>query len=166
MKKLKRLLIAFLSVCAIAASFAFAACNDKNAETNGNNNISHVHKSEVVVFEPSTDVMTLSDDTSLKDYLDALKNNGEITFDGYVGSYGYFITSVDNIEAVTDADGHHGWSWAIYTDLVELDGVYYSSDYQTYSYGDKTLYYASVGVDGMPCIENYTYALVFEEWSY
>ena len=109
--------------------------------------------------------MQLADDTTLYDYLCALKEDGEINFEAEQGDYGMYITSVEGVTQTNE--GTNGYSWMIYTDLTELDGVVYSSaDYGTWGYDGKTLNSASYGVSGLPAVEGYTYALVYSYWSY
>lgn len=120
-------------------------------------------------FTASSEVMELTYTTSVKDYLDALAEDGLITFEGYESSYGYYITAVNGIEEQTTntATGSSGWSWMVYTDFTEDDGTIYADPaYGTFEYNGTTLASASYGVSYLPCVEGYTYALVYQSWSY
>ncbi len=55
----------------------------------------------------------------------------------------------------------------LYTDFTEADGVTYAdSSYGTFDYNGRELACASYGVSYLPCVEGYSYALVYEAWSY
>ncbi|MGN0814403.1 MAG: hypothetical protein ACI4MH_04135 [Candidatus Coproplasma sp.] len=163
MKKFTKLLYTALAVCALAAVLAFAGC--------GKSTVKFITaddgKAENAIFTVEKGLIELDDDTSVADYIAALKDNGELDYTAEDSTYGLFITSVNGVENVTDEGGTHGWSWAIFTNLTELDGVIYSSaDYGTYQADGVTLYSASYGVSGLPCVEGYVYALVYAEWSW
>lgn len=157
-KKISALIIA---VCLVAAICAFAGCDDE----------SNVHKVTIgdqpsYVFTASSSVMELTDTTTVQDYLNALKDKGKITFEGYEGDYGYYITSVNGTEERTISStptSYEGYAWNIYIDFIQLEGddVYYGSDYSTCDYDGTTLYSASYGVSGLPCVEGHVYALVY-----
>ena len=52
-------------------------------------------------------------------------------------------------------------------DFTEEDGVVYADpEYGTFEHGGKTLASASYGASQLPCVEGYTYALVYQAWSY
>lgn len=157
-KKLSALIIA---VCLVAAICAFAGCGNES-------NIQKVTIDEQTsyVFTPSSSVMELTDTTTVQDYLNALKDNGEITFEGYESDFGYYITSVNGLKEETissTASSYEGYAWSIYIDFIQLEGdyAYYGSDYSTCDYNGTTLYLASYGISGLPCIEGHTYALVY-----
>ena len=87
--------------------------------------------------------------------------------EGYDSTYGYYITSVNGVSERTDESGTSGYSWMLYTDFTEEDGVTYADpSYGTFEHGGKTLASASYGVSQLPCVEGYTYALVYQAWSY
>lgn len=156
-KKISAAVAAFAATAALAA---ICACNSGNATKVENNADSYSH-----VFTVSSSVMDLTDSTSVYDYLCALQEDGEITFEGYDSSYGYYITSVNGVAEQTGTNS--GYSWMLYTDLAELDGVTYSSaDYGSWEYDGKTLNSASYGISYLPAVEGYTYALVYSYWSY
>lgn len=116
-------------------------------------------------FTASADVMPLTDTTSVKDYMDALKESGFIDFDGTDGQYGFFLTSVLGLESRTvssTASRYAGYEWNVYSTLTQYDGVIYATDESVFVYDGVTLYRAAYGVSGMLCAEGYTYALVYE----
>lgn len=153
----KKFFSIFAAVCAVFALFAVAGCNKGSEKGGGSGNV--ILNVESVAFTANNDVLTLDETTSLKDYMDALAANGELVFGGENGEYGFFVQSVYS----TKAEGNH--YWALYTDLTELDGVTYSSaEYGTFECGGKTLYSASYGVSGLPCVAGYTYALVYSSF--
>lgn len=156
----KKLCVVFASAVAAAALFAFAACGEASAEKPEKGE-PHGNVSLSVAFTANTEVMTLTDSTSLKDYMDALSANGELEFGGQEGEYGFFIQSVYGKTAEGTA------FWAVYTDLVTIEGddaVYSNEEWGTYSCNGKTLYSAAYGVSSLPCIEGYTYALVYSTY--
>lgn len=147
------------AACAAAMCSAFAGC------ANGVVKVESDDGSANYVFKVRGDVAELNDDTTLYDYMCALKERGELEFEAEKGDYGYYITSVEGVSE--KSEGTSGYSWMIYTDLTELDGVIYSSaEYGTWDYDGLTLNSASYGVDGMPAVESCTYALVYSAWSY
>lgn len=163
MKNITKIVAATFAACLLAAVFAFAGCGKGKVKFIAADD----GKAQNAVFTATNDVLTLSADTSLADYLNALKDKGELEFTAEDGSYGLFITSVNGVENSTDEGGAHGWSWTVYTNLTELDGVIYSTpDYGTYDADGTILNSASYGVSGLPCVEGYVYALVYAEWSW
>lgn len=152
----KKLFAALAAAVAALVLFAFAGCGEDApaGEPKGNVSVS-------VVFTANTQVTALTESTSLKDYLDALSANGELVFDGSEGDYGFFVESVYGKKAEGNA------FWAVYTDLVTLEGddaVYSNEEWGTFSYNGKTLYSAAFGVSSLPCVEGYTYALVYTSY--
>lgn len=124
-----------------------------------------------VEFVAQSKVMTITEKTSLYDYLKVLKEGEKITFEGEDSGYGFYITSVNGRENKTvDSDAaYEGYSWMVYLDFTVLEGdpAVYASDFATVTSRDgKTLYSASYGVSGIPCIEGRTYSLVYEHYSY
>lgn len=163
---MKRKLGLIVAAVSLAASLsAFAACN----KTEGGNSVGG-GVSALAVFTASSTVIEFTDTTSVKDYLDALAEKGEISFTGEESTYGFYITSVYGIEEqinYTDT-GSSGYSWMVYTDYIKgEDGVQYANpEYGVFYYNGKELASASYGVSYLPCVEGYTYALVYEGWSY
>ena len=93
---------------------------------------------------------------SLYSVLEAMQKEEKLTFAGSESEYGYYITSVNGVEATDD---HY---WAVYTTLGTLDGTSYSdAQWGTWEYEGNTLASASYGVSGLPMIEGEYYALVW-----
>lgn len=163
MKKLFKIISALFAVCVLCAAVALAGCGKSMVKFL----TAEDGKAENAIFTVENGLIELGEDTSVAEYLAALKDKGELDYTAEDSSYGLFITSVKGIENVTDESGTHGWSWTIFTNLTELDGVVYSSaEYGTYQADGVTLYSANYGVSALPCIEGYVYALVYSEWSW
>ncbi len=93
---------------------------------------------------------------SLYSVLEAMQKENKLTFAGSESEYGYYITSVNGVEATDD---HY---WAVYTTLGTLDGTSYSdAQWGAWEYEGNTLASASYGVSGLPMIEGEYYALVW-----
>ncbi len=155
MKKLLTLLIA------VAAVFAFAGCA---GDTRGGTTKSVDGGYTICyAFTVGDDVMTVGDDTSLKDYMEALKDGGKLDFKGADGDYGYYVTEILGVGSVTvssTANSYAGYDWYVYTTLTTLDGVLYSTDEQV-TYNGLTLYKSSYGVSNLPCVKGQSYAFVY-----
>lgn len=153
----KKLLAVIVAVVSLFAVCAFTGCGlddkSKRKAPSGGNVALDVRR---VAFTATSNMLNLTETTSVKDYMDALAANGELVFSGTDGGYGYFVQSFYD----TKAEGNN--YWAVYTDLVTLDGVTYSdAQFGTVNYEGKTLYSASYGVSSLPCVEGYTYAFVY-----
>ncbi len=160
MKLFKRTVAAIAVTAAIAAAALLGGCASKVIK------VQNDYGSNNYVIIVTDDVVTLTETTSLYDYMCALQADGQITFEVSDGSYGKYITSVEGVSEKSES-ATSGYSWMIYTDLTELDGVVYSDpSYGTWTYDNKTLNSASYGVSGLPAVEGYTYALVYSYWSY
>lgn len=163
MKK-KFLAVLFAAVSAIAV-LAFAGCKEnevKKVKLNDQNSL---------VFVASSEVMEITDDTSLYDYINALKDKGELTFEGNDSEYGFFITSMDGTANVEISNApYEGYSWMIYIDFTALEGdsAVYAGAYSdtVYEYENLTLYSADYGLSGIPCVEGHTYAFVYEYYNF
>lgn len=149
MKK-KLSILSILLVFALALC-AFTACGKGTAK--------------VTVLESEGEVLVIrADETktnvSFGDVLLDLKESGKIQFEASNGDYGLYITSVNGITCDPTCE-----FWAVYTSLTVYEGVSYSNtDYGTFTYGDKVLPSASVGVDGLPMIEGNLYILTLESF--
>lgn len=153
---MRKILSALISV---AAAVCLILCLGCDKETGGGKTSGNVVKNgDGVVFTADGGFFKLTEKTSVKDYMDALSKSGELAFDGEDSQYGFFIKSVFGKKAEGNA------FWAVYTDLVKLDGddtVYSNSEYGTFDYNGKSLNSASFGVSYLPCVEGCTYALVY-----
>lgn len=116
------------------AAFFLPACTEGAGGGNGDGTIpgegeqtdTSVDFAAYAAFTASDDVLQLTDKTSVKDYIDALADDGKIDVEGYESTYGYYITSVNGISESTDESGTSGYSWMLYTDFTEEDGVTYA----------------------------------------
>lgn len=154
-----------LWLCVIMALCAAALCGcGKDEREQTQDGIEHGY-SACYVFTASQDVMTIGENTSVKDYMDALKADGRIVYEGSDGDYGFYLTSVLGLSGRaehSDAHSYSGYDWAVYTTLTSIDDVIYSTDESVFTYNGVALYKASYGVSGIPCVAGQTYALVYE----
>ena len=107
-------------------------------------------------FTPTNDTLAITDQTTVKDYMDALKEDGKLAFEGSEGDYGYFITSIMGIGSrfVSSTDNSYtGYDWMLYTTLTSIDGAIYSKDDSTFVCDGIVFYEGSYGVSNTPCIE-------------
>ena len=144
-------------VAAFAIAFLAAGCAKTPVKT------TVIDEETAVIIVPETTYETL------EDYLALLKSEGKLTYEGEKGDYGLFITSVNGKEnevISSSPSSSEGYAWTAYIAFTVRDGVIYAGDGETCIYGDKTLYKASYGVSALPCIENCTYALVYEHYEY
>ena len=155
---MKKLLAAIFTVISIAAVCAFAGCGNDDRSRQKHNEIEQGY-SISYAFTASNDVLTIGENTTVKDYLDALKADGKLSYEGYEGDYGYYINSVLGVQETYGTNSMY--YWAVYTSVTEIDGTIYATDYSTFNYNGIKLYSASYGVSGLPCVEGETYALVY-----
>lgn len=128
-----------------------------------------IDDSTSIVIVPTSSTLEIKDGTTLEDYIVALKNAGKLTFEGDKGDYGLFITSMDgkpNEVISSTANSSEGYSWTVYIDFLTLDGTIYAGDSTICVYNGITLYRASYGVSAIPCLENHTYAFVYEHYNF
>lgn len=157
MKKFLTTISAFLGV---AVLFAFSGCVHRVQDWDPGK-IPEIKQGYSICYAFTAS----SDKASMKDYLDALKEDGAITFEGSESQYGFFITSVLGVSSKTvssTANSYSGYDWTVYTTLKEKDGVVYAYADSTFVYDGITLYKGAYGVSGIPCVEGETYALVYE----
>lgn len=161
---MKRKIFALIvSACAAAALFSFSGCVQD--ERGGATEVIEQGYSICYAFTATSDELAIDENTTVKDYLDKLQEEGKIAFTGSDSEYGFFIDSVLGISGVTvesTSNFYSGYSWAVYTTLTTVDDVIYSADDTVFEYNGITLYYSSYGVSGLPCVEGETYALVYE----
>ncbi|MCD7728938.1 MAG: hypothetical protein LUI60_03400 [Clostridia bacterium] len=151
------------SIAALSVA-AFTACDNGEVGTGDNYQIL-LNTEDAFVFTATQDVLTLSDTTSVKDYLDALVTLGQMTYEGKESDYGLYITSV-NGKSEEYAETYMTY-WSLYTNLYSLDGVTYAtSDYDSYTYESETFGYSNYGFSNLPCVEGYKYALVYSTYYY
>ncbi|MDE6868771.1 MAG: hypothetical protein K2J83_06505 [Clostridia bacterium] len=152
-------MIASLSVVAIVA---FAGCaDDPRGETS--DKIDNEY-SICYAFTASDEVLEMDENTSLKDYMDALKEGGKLDFNGSESDYGFYVTEILGVGSVyvsSTENSYAGYDWYVYTTLTTLDGVIYSSD-ETFVFNGLTLYKSAYGVSGLPCVDGESYAFVYQ----
>lgn len=153
---MKKLLLA---VCAVLLCFAVGCGKTTNKDLD----------EDSIVFTATSEIIQIDGDTTLEDYLVALKNAGQLTFEGNKGDFGLFITSMNGManETVSSAlNSSEGYSWTVYIDFLQTDGTCYAGDSATVNYGDTILYAATYGVSHIPCLEGHTYAFVYEYYNF
>lgn len=161
MKNSAKFFTAFLAVVTLALGFILSGCIGDDRGTQ-DDKIENGH-TIVYAFTADERLMT-ADDGSMLDYMNALKANGDLTFEGSESDYGFYIASVLGVsgKAVSStASSYSGWDWYVYTTLTTLDGVIYSGE-ESLIIDGVTFYKASYGVSGIPCVAGESYALVYE----
>lgn len=158
----KTILATITTACALILGVTLFGCaNDDRGEQTGG--IANGY-SIVYAFTVDEGKKTENHKTML-DYMNLLKADGSLTFEGDDGQYGFFITSVMGVGSKTvssTANSYSGRDWLVYTTVTTVDGVTYSDDGTSLSYSGVTFYKASYGVSGLPCIAGESYALVYE----
>lgn len=162
MKKFSALLLA---ICASLCVCAFAACSGgEDPALDGESDTTVITTDTSVIFTVDNDFYTLTETTSLYDYLVALQSAGKLTFDGNGDSWGFAISSINGKEPVYETNSCY--YWAQYTSLTTYNGITYSSVDYTYDYNGQTLYSNSYYCDGMPAVDGETYAFIYEYTSW
>lgn len=131
--------------------------------------VNDIDEDNSIIFVVSSTVTEIDKTTTLEDYITALKDGGKLTFEGDKGDYGLFITSMNgkaNKVISSTANSSEGYSWTLYIDFTILDGVIYAGDSEVVTYKGTALYKASYGVSAIPCLENHTYAFVYEYYNF
>ena len=124
---------------------------------------------ESIIFTATSSKLEIDEDTTLEDYLIALREADELTFTGDYSGLGLFITSMNgkaNETISSTLNSSEGYSWTVYIDFLDIDGVLYAVDSATVTYKGKTLYKANYGVSYIPCLEGHTYAFVYEYYNF
>jgi hypothetical protein len=168
MKRLTKILFTAIAVCTIAACLALAGCSDNSGLKLGTGTGNYIAKNTgtEIVFTATDEVLQEDDSYSLYDYMTALYQKKQLAFDGYVSSYGFYITSVNGIAEESGATS--GSYWSIYISFTTLEGddaVYAGGEYaMTYTYNELTLTSANYGASGIPYVKGATYALVYSTY--
>lgn len=150
MKHIKTFL-ALLCTAVLALVALLAACGDSGA---GGATVQESGEKLLVIRATETE-------GSLADALAALKEAGELTYEGTQTEYGLSLTAINGYTA--DAAQHE--YWAQYTSLSAAGGVTYSStEYGSYTYEGQELGYSSYGPSGMPLVKGEIYVFVIETW--
>ena len=133
----------------LAASLAvlvFAGC----AGGGEANYYAEVSSEELVVFVAED----ISGDMSWRDYFDGLQEEGIITY----SMDGSMLAELNGVSNASD----YSSCWMLYSDLTELDGeIYGNAERGTYDYDGRQLVSCAYGLELMPVIEGYTYAVVY-----
>ena len=131
--------------------------------------VNDIDEDKSIIFVASSSVLEINEDSTLEDYIVALRDAGELTFNGDKGDYGLFITSMNgkaNEIISSTPSSSEGYSWTLYIDFTSHGGVIYAGDSKCVTYNGTTLYQASYGVSSIPCLKNHTYAFVYEYYSF
>ncbi len=164
MKTKHRIPVIFLIAIAVFAATLFGCADDTRPQSSGT--IEQGYSACYAFTATETEVAAAGGEAAtLKTYMDVLKADGKLAFEGEDGAYGYYIVSVLGMGSRTvhsDANSYSGYDWTIYTTLTTVDDVTYSSDETVFDYNGIRLYRAAYGVSGLPCIAGETYALVYE----
>ena len=136
----KKLTIASILFALICALCAFAACSKKDVDP--------------VVLNTADTEYTITDTSTLKDYMDYLKDKGEFNYSYSEGAYGAFLESVNGVANTTNC------YWMIYTDDTENS----STEWGSYDYDGKTLGSANFGISDMPLKENTIYVFAYQSF--
>ncbi len=113
---LKRTLV--LSLVLVALVLTLAGCSKKTKIT-------------VDVVDAAGEKTTYEIKTNAENLYDAIVEDGQITLGGYTGDYGYYLESVNGLDADYEADGAY---WAIY---VNDEYGMFSLDQQPIADGDN-----------------------------
>ena len=139
---MKKLLLTLLTFVLL---FSMVACG--NGET-------HVIKEtdEKIIITISSKQMELKDDTTLIEYMQSLKNDGELEFEIANG----MITSINGIANPAD------WSscWMLYTNDTELS----NSAWGTAEYNGETFGSAIVGAEALIVKDGYKYIWYYQSF--
>lgn len=149
---MKKLINLAAILCVAVLLFSIAGCNDQSSASSGSDTPDEVVQVEDVVITVSGEQMTLTDTTTLADYMLSLKSSGLIDYeikDGMVtsingtanknSSYWMLYTSdADNANTAwgtVDYDGNtYGSAILGAESLVVKEGCLYIWSYTTYSY--------------------------------
>lgn len=97
---------------------------------------------------------------SVYDALCALRDDGQISFDGSGGAGDFYLTSLNG----KAADESH--FWAVYTSVGTVDGVAYSdAGWGTYDFDGTTLASAAWGVSLLPLFDDACFAIVWTQFA-
>ena len=132
----KKLTITALLLSLALTLFAIAAC--------GGNDPEHI------VLKPSESEMTITQTTTLQDYMDYLVDKGELEYE----ISGTFITSINGVANTTNS------YWLLYTD----DSANSDKSWGTLEYGGKTYNSATLGAADLIVASGCTYIWSFESF--
>ena len=145
MKKL--LSLALVLAMALTACFALTACDDENENPDNTGNTGN---DKEVVIEISSDVLTITSETKLIDYMNALKEDGKIDFE----------ISNGMLMSINGKSGESNEYWMLYTDDAENS----NNSWGSYTYNEKSYGSATLGVEALPIKEGKTYIWALQEF--
>ena len=96
------------------------------------------------------------EEMSLAEYMAAVSEAGEFSYEAEASDYGAYLTSV-NGRAADEANREF---WSLYTSNETYNGGFGD----TYEFGGKTLYPASLGMDGLPVEVGEVVAFILMTW--
>lgn len=108
----------------------------------------------------------VENEKSVADYMAVLKDGGKLEYEGEIGAYGLYLTSLNGVDNVSTDNGYKGTSWMLYIDFDILDGVIYADSQTYYEYEGKKFYSSMNGASGTPCLNGHTYVWVYEDYDY
>ena len=135
MKKTLKLLSIIFATALIA--FSLSACVKTVVTTNENS----------VIILADSSVMTITETTTLKDYMDKLVEQEKLTFSGSDSDYGIYITKINGIEATGKT------AWMLYTDDADNS----TPAWGEITYNEKTYASANLGCESLVIKEGKTY---------
>ena len=139
----KLLLIVLALAISLAAVLGMVACKQGEAVVDTE-----------VILTVDTSVMADIAGKSLADYMVALKEKNKLSYEGTVGEYGLYVTSINGRAA--DAKTEY---WSLFTDDAEFS----NEAYGTYKATDGTTYaMASVGASSLMLKEGKKYVWVIQ----
>ena len=135
MKLLKKIC---LILCVALAVSAFAGCNRDTV----------VSEDDIVIIHANNEFMEITYTTTLVDYMNALSDAGELTFNISDG----MITSINGKEASMNS------YWMLYTDDVENG----DESWGTYTYNEKVYLSAKLGAGSLIVKDGCTYVWAYQ----
>jgi hypothetical protein len=144
MKKVLKSLALIIIITLLATSFA--ACGKTTYVTIDENS---------VIIVASNEIMEITSETTLLDYMKALEDKEELTYKTTESTYGAFITEIN------DKTAGISQSWMIYTDDSENS----NAEYGTLPYNETVYNSASLGVSSLIIKEGKTYIFVLQTFN-
>lgn len=148
MKKLTKILSVIAIIAILVMSFALVACTKKT----------YVQQTDTAIaFTIDKDIMPDCTGKHLVDYLNALQEKGELTYEVQaMGTYNMLIKINDRT-----ADATKGEYWFIYADDEENT----TEAWGTYEFEGKTYNSTNFGIDDMPIKEGVTFVFMISTYA-
>ncbi len=144
---MKKLINLAAILCVAVLLFSVAGCSDQSSTSSGSDTPNEVVQVEDVVITVSGEQMTLTDTTTLADYMLSLKNSGLIEYEIKDG----MVTSINGTA------NENSSYWLLYTsDADNANTAWGTVDYEGNTYGSAIL-----GAESLVVKEGYLYI-----WSY